>query len=63
MNLTRYLNVVITGVIIFLAAMTILLSPHELISQSRKLPSPLKLKDSLDVPIPLLAGVLNCSAI
>ena len=47
MNLTRYLNVVITGVIIFLAAMTILLSPHELISQSRKLPSPLKLKDSL----------------
>ena len=44
----NYYNVVFTGVIIFLSTLTILLSPNELISQNRKLPTPLKIKDSLE---------------
>lgn len=44
----NYYNVVFTGVIIFLSTLTILLSPNELIPQNRKLPTPLKIKDSLE---------------
>jgi len=44
----NYCNVVFTGVIIFLSALTVFIGPIEVISQNRKLPTPLKIKDSLE---------------